>query len=682
MSSAPASTALAPPRPPSPSPEQASGFFAHHGLWAPGVRLFRRINFSIKALIISVALTVPLLLLLALQLHTQYTEAMDLTAATTRHQVETAHGVVALFHAQEQAGVLTGDQARQAARQAMATLRYGDSGYFWINDLQARMVVHPIQPKLDGQDVSGLRDPDGVAIFPLFVDTVRQHGEGMVRYQWPKPGQDRPAEKLSYVKGFTPWGWVIGSGLYIDEVQARMHRQLVWDAAIVLVSLTVAAYLFTSFYRVINGGLLETRRHLKAMTEGDLTTTPRPWGKDEPAELMHDLKAMQESLRHMVQRVRHSSQEIVHSTEDIATGMADLSSRTERAAVSLEQSAASMEQITATVSHTLSNTETAAQVARQNAEIASEGGRVMEEVVSTMEEIRSASARIGEIISTLDGISLQTNLLALNAAVEAARAGEQGRGFAVVAGEVRLLAQRSTQEAREIRGLIASSVSQVETGTAVVRKAGEAISAIVASSRQVNELLDGIAASAREQNIGITQIGQAVHELDRATQHNAALVEETASASTAMRQQAQVLFEEVAQFQLPAGLAAIQGAAAQDIGTFDFSSAIEAHRQWKVRLRAAIAEHGKLDVQTLCRDDKCPLGQWLHGPGGARWGQRPLFVELVERHAAFHRTAAEVAQTINRAQYDEAERLIGPGSAFTEVSTEVASLLTRAKREL
>ena len=136
-----------------------------------------------------------------------------------------------------------------------------------------------------------------------------------------------------------------------------MHRQLVWDAAIVVVSLTVAAYLFTSFYRVINGGLLETRRHLKAMTEGDLTTTPRPWGKDEPAELMHDLKAMQESLRHMVQRVRQSSQEIVHSTGDIATGMADLSSRTERAAVSLEQSAASMEQITATVSHTLSNTE-------------------------------------------------------------------------------------------------------------------------------------------------------------------------------------------------------------------------------------------------------------------------------------------------------------------------------------
>lgn len=675
------STVLAPPRSTTPSPEQAPGFFAYHGLWAPGVRLFRRINFPVKALIISVALTVPLLVLLALQLRTQYTDSMDATVAATRQQVETAHSVVALFHAQEQAGVLTGDQARKAARQAIATLRYGSLGYFWVNDLQSRMVVHPIQPKLDGQEVSGLRDPDGVAIFPLFVDTVRQHGEGVVRYQWPKPGQDAPAEKLSYVKGFTPWGWVIGSGHYIDEVRTRMHRQLLWDAVVILVSLTVAAYLFTSFYRVINGGLLETRRHLKAMTEGDLTTTPRPWGKDEPAELMHDLKAMQESLRHMVQRVRHSSQEIVHSTVEIATGMADLSSRTERAAVSLEQSAAAMEQITATVQHTLSNTETAAQVARRNADIASEGGRVMEEVVSTMEAIRTASTRIGEIISTLDGISLQTHLLALNAAVEAARAGEQGRGFAVVAGEVRLLAGRSTQEAHEIRGLIADSVSQVETGMVVVRKAGAAIGAIVESSRHVNELLGGITASAREQNIGITQIGQAVHELDRATQHNAALVEETASASTAMRQQALVLSEEVAQFQLPAG-SAIQDAVAQDIGDFDFSSAIDAHRKWKVRLRAAIAEHGKLDVQTLCRDDKCALGQWLHGPGGARWGQRPLFVELVERHAAFHRTAAEVAQTINREQYDEAERLIGPGSAFTEVSTEVASLLTRAKREL
>lgn len=680
MSSVPTPAALAPVR--LPLPERVPGFFAHHGLWAPGVRLFRRINFSVKALIISVALTVPLLVLLALQLRFQYTDAMASTLAATRQQVEIAHGVVALFHAQEQAGVLTGDQARQSARQAIAKLRYGSSGYFWINDMQARMVVHPIQSKLDGQDVSGMRDPNGMAIFLAFVDTVRQHGEGMVRYQWPKPGQEAPADKLSYVKGFAPWGWVIGSGLYIDDLQARMYGQLVLDSLIITASLLVAAYLFTSFYRVINGGLLETRRHLKAMTEGDLTTTPRPWGNDEPAELMHDLKAMQESLRHMVQRVRHSSKEIVHSTGDIATGMADLSSRTERAAVSLEQSAASMEQITATVTHTLANTETAVQVARQSAEIASEGGRVMGEVVSTMEEIRSASARIGEIISTLDGISLQTNLLALNAAVEAARAGEQGRGFAVVAGEVRLLAQRSTQEAREIRGLIANSVTQVETGMAVVRKAGAAIGAIVDSSRQVNELLEGITASAREQNIGITQIGQAVHELDRATQHNAALVEETASASAAMRDQAQVLFEAVAQFQLPAGLATIQDAAATDASEFDFSSAIDAHRKWKVRLRAAIAEHGKIDVQTLCRDDKCPLGQWLHGPGGARWGQRPLFVELVDRHAAFHRTAAEVAQTINREQYDEAERQIGPGSAFTEVSTEVASLLTRAKREL
>lgn len=680
MSSVPTPAALAPVR--LPPPERVSGFFAHHGLWAPGVRLFRRINFSVKALIISVALTVPLLVLLALQLRFQYTDAMASTLAATRQQVETAHGVVALFHAQEQAGVLTGDQARQSARQAIATLRYGSSGYFWINDMQARMVVHPIQSKLDGQDVSGMRDPNGMAIFLAFVDTVRQHGEGMVRYQWPKPGQEAPADKLSYVKGFAPWGWVIGSGLYVDDVAAAMVRQLQLDGAILAGTLLVAGYLFVSFYKVINGGLLETRRHLRAMTDGDLTTTPHPWGKDEPAQLMHDLRAMQDALRHMVRRVRQSSQEIVHSTDEIATGMTDLSSRTEQAAVSLEQSAASMEELTATVSHTLTNTETAAQVARQNAEIASEGGRVMEEVALTMEEIRLASARIGEIISTLDGISLQTNLLALNAAVEAARAGEQGRGFAVVAGEVRLLAQRSTQEAREIRVLIASSVSQVETGTAVVRKAGAAISAIVASSRQVNELLDGIAASAREQNIGITQIGQAVHELDRATQHNAALVEQTAAASAAMHDQAQVLSEEVAQFRLPAGMAAIQEAPATAVGEFDFSSAIEAHRQWKVRLRSAIAEHGQLDAQTLCRDDRCPLGQWLHGPGGARWGQRPLFVELVERHATFHRTAADVAQAINRGQYDEARRLIGAGSAFTQVSTEVASLLTRAKREL
>ena len=324
-------------------------------------------------------------------------------------------------------------------------------------------------------------------------------------------------------------------------------------------------------------------------------------------------------------------------------------------------------------------------MARHNAEVASDGGRVMREVVETMEGILASSAQIGDIIATIDGIAFQTNILALNAAVEAARAGEQGRGFAVVASEVRSLAGRSAAAAKEIKTLIDSSVRQVETGTGIVRKAGTTIEDIVASSQRVNELLSEVATGAREQNQGISQIGEAVQELDRMTQQNAALVEETAAAASAMQNQANHLAEEVARFKLPAGSRlALQDSAAQSApgADFDFDKAIEAHRQWKVKLRSAIAQHEKLDADTICRDDRCPLGQWLHGSGGQRWGTRPLFTQLLAKHADFHQSAGSVARKINAGQYADAEKLIGSGSHFSDISLEVTTLLSTAKRGL
>ncbi len=263
------------------------------------------------------------------------------------------------------------------------------------------------------------------------------------------------------------------------------------------------------------------------------------------------MRQMQLAVCGMVQRVSVASDEIVHSSGEIASGAMDLSGRTERAAASLQQSAASMEEIAATVSRTSEGIGEAARTAQNNARTATQGGQVMAEVVQTMEGIRGASARIAEIIGTIDGIAFQTNILALNAAVEAARAGEQGRGFAVVASEVRSLAQRSAAAAREIKSLIGSSVDQVEAGTAIVRRAGQIIDGIVDTSRHVDELLATVATGAREEGTGISQLGQAVHELDQLTQQNAALVEQTAAAAAAMREQAGNLAHEVARFKLP-----------------------------------------------------------------------------------------------------------------------------------
>ena len=682
-------------RSPSPSPQvsapassshnDASGFFEHHGVWAPGVRAFRHLRFMTKASIISAAFVLPMLAMVCWLLYSNYQSTMQERMDATRQHVEIAHGILVSAQAQESAGQLTRPQAQQLALQLIEKLRYDKNEYFWINDMQPQVVMHPFKPELNGKDAAHIKDPNGLALFVAFTNVVRQSGQGFVTYQWPRPGSDVALDKLSYVKGFAPWGWVIGSGIYVDDVQDTFVRQAAWMGLGLLVSLSIASYMFLSFYRVMDGGLRETRRHLRAMTNGDLTTSPSPWGKDEAAQLMTELHKMQESLRTMVWRVRLSSDEIVHSASEIASGAHDLSRRTEQAAANLEESAASMEEITATVGQNTQHVQEAAHMAQHNAQVATEGGRIMQEVVHTMEDIQTSSAKIGEITATIDSIAFQTNILALNAAVEAARAGEQGRGFAVVASEVRSLAGRSAAAAKEISGLIGASVEQVRSGTHIVRKAGATINDIVASSERVNQLLGEVASGAREQNQGVAQIGEAVQQLDQMTQQNAALVEETAAAASAMREQAHTLAQEVARFQMPAHITHHQQALAATATqvapeSFDFDKAIEAHRHWKVKLRQAIANHEKLDADTICRDDRCPLGQWIHGAGGQRWGQRPLFSQLLHKHAEFHQTAGGVARKINAGQYADAEQLIGSGSHFANISTEVTTLLTSAKR--
>jgi methyl-accepting chemotaxis protein len=287
-----------------------------------------------------------------------------------------------------------------------------------------------------------------------------------------------------------------------------------------------------------------------AIAGGDLTRPISSQGSDEVAALLSALERMQQSLRQVVGQVHESSQSIQLSSAEVASGNSDLSTRTEQAAGSLQQTASSMEQLTGTVRHSADSAVQARDLAASAALVAQRGGTVVAQVVSTMDEINASSRRIGDIIGTIDGIAFQTNILALNAAVEAARAGEQGRGFAVVASEVRSLAQRSAGAAREIKSLIGASVERVETGSRLVADAGSTMGEIVASVQRVSDIMGQISAAAAEQSSGIGQVNGAVSDLDRMTQQNAALVEQSAAAAESLKEQAVRLGQLVGTFRL------------------------------------------------------------------------------------------------------------------------------------
>ena len=288
----------------------------------------------------------------------------------------------------------------------------------------------------------------------------------------------------------------------------------------------------------------------EAIARFDLTSRIEVRSQDETGRLLNSLASMQSALQNLVRSVRHSTDSISVASAEIATGNMDLSSRTEQTASSLQQAAASMMQLTGTVRQTADSAATANQLACSAAEVAQRGGSVVSQVVSTMDEISSSSKRIGDIIGTIDGIAFQTNILALNAAVEAARAGEQGRGFAVVASEVRSLAQRSAEAAREIKSLIGASVEKVDSGSRLVKDAGETMTEIVSSVQRVTDIIGEISAAAQEQRDGIDQINVAVGHLDQMTQQNAALVEEAATAAESLKDQSGKLAEEVTVFKV------------------------------------------------------------------------------------------------------------------------------------
>jgi len=479
--------------------------------------------------------------------------------AALRTAVQAAQSVVASYQARAAAGTMSEADAKKAAVDAIRPARYGSNegkgDYFFIFTVDGEGVMHPFKKEWEGQPMLGkIKDLQGMDILKAMTDGLRasKNGEAFVDTQFPRPGSTEPVPKLQFAMLIPgSWNWMIGSGLYMDDVSAQVRAAVVKDlllgAAVLLVILGVSWSVKRSVFAQLGG---DPQKAMDAMAEVAGGNLAIALPDALAGSLLDSLKRMVESMHSTLLQVRSSTDSIGTASSEIATGNQDLSARTEQTASNLQQAASSIEQLTGTVKQSADSARQANQLASSAAEVAARGGAVVSQVVATMNDINTSSKKIADIIGVIDGIAFQTNILALNAAVEAARAGEQGRGFAVVASEVRSLAQRSAEAAKEIKSLIGASVDKVEGGSRLVADAGATMTEIVGSVKRVSDIIAEITAAANEQSQGIGEVNGSVSQLDQMTQQNAALVEQSAAAAESLREQAARLAGVVATFRL------------------------------------------------------------------------------------------------------------------------------------
>ncbi|HUI64031.1 MAG TPA: methyl-accepting chemotaxis protein, partial [Bacteroidota bacterium] len=512
---------------------------------------------STKIIAVSFAAAVPIVGIIAAYALPRIERAIyDEKIQATKNLVEVTYALIAEYDARVHKGEFPLEEGQKRASGRIQQLRYNEKDYFWINDLTPTMIMHPFKPELDGKDVSDMKSPDGRRIFIEMVDLCRGKGEGALEYLWPRPGDDKPVPKVAYLKLYRPWGWIVGSGIYIDDIDAQMNSL----RATVLVALGMGLAMAIAIGALVGHALKRRVTGLvQRMESADLNTRIEAESDDEIGRLTATFDRFVASIRETLVAVSESScavanasAEISSSTEQMAAGAQEQTSQT-------NEVASAVEEMTKTIVENSRNALATAEMAKAARTEAETGGRVVQETVSamrrisevvarsatTVEELGSSSDQIGKIISVIDDIADQTNLLALNAAIEAARAGDQGRGFAVVADEVRKLAERTTTATKEIAATIKKiqketqgAVSAMKEGTQNVAagitladKAGSSLLAIVASAGKVTEMISLIARAGEEQSGASEQIAKNVEAISNVTGQSAAGTEQIARAA-------------------------------------------------------------------------------------------------------------------------------------------------------
>src|SRR5450830_834003 len=496
-------------------------------------------------LVVAVLMLLTLGLLMLKQIHGDLYQAKRLQ---TQHVVETASGILTFYHSLETSGAMTREAAQKQALSAVRGLRYNRNEYFWINDLTPVMIMHPANPKLDGQNLSSIRDPDGFAIFNEFVSLAKAKGAGNINYSWPKPGAEAPVKKTSYIQLFEPWGWIIGSGVYVDDVQAEFNVQ-VWKASGIGLGIAVVMALLVSL--IVRSIVRPLQAAVNAMAniasgESDLTRSLDTHGRDEVTQLSQHFNNFTAKLRQVVGQLQMCANALGQSSTEMGNNASQAHDRSQQQSQQMELVATAINEVTYGVQDVAKNAEHAASEMR-DAQAQAEQGQV--NIDSSLRQINQLSTTISQAVEVIRSIADQTNLLALNAAIEAARAGEQGRGFAVVADEVRLLAQRTQKSTAEIQAMIERLQGHSEAAVKVISdshsasqltieqagQAGASLTAIGQALLNLNGLNASIASATLQQAHVVEDINQNVTQAAGLSHSTAVAAEQSSVASAHLR---------------------------------------------------------------------------------------------------------------------------------------------------
>ena len=472
-------------------------------------------NFPIsKRLWLIPALAIAMLFILGLLMIQQVrTDLYKGKQVMTQNIVETANGILSHYQQLEANGSLSTAEAQKAAMDQIRLLRYGQDDYFWINDMKPTMLMHPMKPGLDGQDLSKIKDPNGKELFNEMVRVAQRQGAGLVDYQWAKPGEVDPVPKISYVELFKPWGWIIGTGIYVDDVEAEFQRYVVRFSIIGLVIASLMAVLVAILIRSITKPLRDSMQAMAniASGEADLTRSLDISGNDELTTLSRDFNTFTHKLRTVITQLFETSGSLDQSSSALGGLAGQAHKQSQQQSQQMELVATAINEVTYAVQEVAKNAEHASNEVNDAEKQADLGQRnidaslqqidqlstTINEAVGVIQSLAEETTQIGSVLEVIGSIAEQTNLLALNAAIEAARAGEQGRGFAVVADEVRLLAQRTQTSTAEIHTMIERLQKNSGAAVTVIMNSSRASQATVEQASQAGESLGQIAQALR-----------------------------------------------------------------------------------------------------------------------------------------------------------------------------------------